>query len=182
MTDMIDVLDDSGLRTGEIMSRRDIHAQGKPHRAVHLYLFDMAGRLLLQQRAADADHYPGFYGISVTGHLDAGESSQQAARRELQEELSLDPACVRMDFLFSYRKDAALRPDYIDRQFNDVYACHADFTLTDIVTENRAQGLKLVSFGDFQAMVAGREDELAPVYGQSCQDVMYFLQNFLGRK
>lgn len=36
----IEVLNEHGHSTGEVLSRQAIHAQGKWHRAVHLYLFD----------------------------------------------------------------------------------------------------------------------------------------------
>ena len=43
MKNAIDVLDESGLRTGEVLSRPNIHRLGKLHRVVHLYLFDAKG-------------------------------------------------------------------------------------------------------------------------------------------
>jgi isopentenyldiphosphate isomerase len=55
MADRIDVLSAAGLRTGEILPRREIHRLGKLHRAVHLYLFNAKNELLLQQRALTVD-------------------------------------------------------------------------------------------------------------------------------
>jgi len=61
----IDVLDEHGNPTGEVLSRQEVHTQGKIHRAVHLYLFDKSNNLLLQRRSFNADHYPGMFSISV---------------------------------------------------------------------------------------------------------------------
>ena len=108
MEDPIDVLDDRGTKTGEVCTRKEVHALGKIHRAVHLYLFDQAHQLLLQRRAQQVDHYPGQWSISVTGHVDAGENSLQAVQRELQEELGIDPTRVNIAFLFTYRQDVAV--------------------------------------------------------------------------
>ena len=59
MADLIDVLDEHGLRTGEVLPRRGIHRLGKIHRAVRLYLFNPKNELLLQQRTTTVDHAQG---------------------------------------------------------------------------------------------------------------------------
>ena len=108
MSQLIDVLSESGLRTGEILPRAEIHRLGKRHRAVHLYLFNSNNELLLQRRAPTVDHAPGVFGISVTAHVDAGEFSSETVRREVQEELGLDASQLKFDFLFSFFQEAFL--------------------------------------------------------------------------
>ena len=85
MAKLIDVLSDAGLRTGEVLPRAEIHRLGKKHRAVHLYLFNSKNELLLQRRSLTVDHAPGFFGISVTAHLDAGEFSSATVKHEVAE-------------------------------------------------------------------------------------------------
>jgi 16S rRNA (adenine1518-N6/adenine1519-N6)-dimethyltransferase len=75
---LIDILDRYGNFTGKQASRKDIHTLGLIHRAVHLYLVDKKGYLLMQKRAETVDHYPNEWSISLTGHVDAGESSSEA--------------------------------------------------------------------------------------------------------
>jgi len=177
---LIDVLDDYGIRTGEALSRKKIHELGKVHRAVHLYLFDESNNLLLQRRSYKTDHYPGMLSISLTGHVDAGESSIEALRREIQEELNFNPIIMKTDFLFSFRQDAIISPTYIDRQFNDVYACWHKFKVEDILFDsNDISEVKLVSFSEFKSMVDNEKSELAPVYKRECSDVVYFLRSRL---
>ena len=69
--------------------RRLVHLQRLRHRAVHIAALDGQGRLWLQQRSASKDTYPGWWDLSATGHVDPGESYDEAARRELREELGL---------------------------------------------------------------------------------------------
>src|SRR6266508_1694615 len=126
MPHLIDVLSDSGLRTGEVLPRPEIHRLGKRHRAVHLYLFNSKNEVLLQRRAFTVDHGPGFFTISVLGHVNAGEFSSATARREVEEELGINASQLKIDFLFSYFSEAILNETYIDRQFNDVYVTRAD--------------------------------------------------------
>lgn len=176
MKNGIDVLDESGLRTGEVLSRLDIHRLGKLHRVVHLYLFDTKGRLLLQRRSLTVDHFPGALTISVLGHVDAGESSMDTVERELEEELGFSRGRVSIRFLFSYRRDATLSDEYIDRQFNDVYAAWGDFTLSDVAVDGEeVTGVSLVEFAEFVAMASDPSSALADVYRDEARDLVYFL-------
>jgi isopentenyldiphosphate isomerase len=69
--------------------RRDVHAQGWLHRAVHVLVFNRAGEVFLQKRSMAKDMSPGLWDSSCSGHLDAGEDYDAAAWRELQEEIGL---------------------------------------------------------------------------------------------
>ncbi|MCX7825089.1 MAG: NUDIX domain-containing protein [Verrucomicrobiae bacterium] len=71
-------------------TRGEIHRRGLMHRAVHIFVFNPAGELYLQKRSQTKDRFPGCYDSSASGHLDAGESYDACARRELREELGLE--------------------------------------------------------------------------------------------
>ena len=70
-------------------SRREAHARGLRHRAVHILIWNAAGRVFLQQRSRTKDVAPGLWDSSCSGHVDAGEEYDVSARRELGEELGL---------------------------------------------------------------------------------------------
>lgn len=53
-------------------------------------MFDTANNILIQKRSMQKDTYPGYYTVSASGHIDKGESYEQAARREMEEELGID--------------------------------------------------------------------------------------------
>ncbi len=69
--------------------RRDVHAHAWLHRAVHVWVFNAAGQLFLQKRSLIKDMSPGLWDSSCSGHVDAGEVYDAAAKRELWEELGL---------------------------------------------------------------------------------------------
>lgn len=123
---MIDVLDHNGVMTGETLERSEVHKLGRWHRAVHLYLIDSKNNLLMQKRSEKVDHYPNQLSISVTGHVDAGEFSQQAMEREIHEGGGVEPSKLNLKFMFSIKSEFAISADYIDRQFNDVYIGKVD--------------------------------------------------------
>jgi isopentenyldiphosphate isomerase len=61
------------------------------HRSVHILVVSPEGRLLLQKRSMRKDTQPGKWDTSVGGHVGFGQSYEEAARREAEEELGLRP-------------------------------------------------------------------------------------------
>jgi len=80
---------DAEDRVIEQLPRSVVHARGLRHRAVHVFVFNSRGELLLQLRSRFKDEAPLKYTSSASGHLNAGEDYATAAPRELQEELGL---------------------------------------------------------------------------------------------
>lgn len=83
-----DLLDGQGLPLGRTELRRRCH--GDPsliHPAVHIFVFNHAGSLFLQQRSPRKDTQPGRWDTSVGGHPHPGEPHAKAALREMAEEL-----------------------------------------------------------------------------------------------
>lgn len=71
-------------------SRRECH--GNPalvHRTAHVVVRSSDGRILLQKRNRNKDIQPGKWDTAVGGHVHAGESYEEAARREMAEEIGL---------------------------------------------------------------------------------------------
>ncbi|HUG92204.1 MAG TPA: NUDIX domain-containing protein, partial [Planctomycetaceae bacterium] len=86
--ELFDVVDADDRVIGQA-ARSEVHARGLLHRAVHVFVFDAQGRLLVQRRSAAKDEYPLCYTSSASGHVAAGETYDETAPRELEEELGL---------------------------------------------------------------------------------------------
>jgi 16S rRNA (adenine1518-N6/adenine1519-N6)-dimethyltransferase len=67
-----------------------VHGDNLRHRAVHVFVFNPIGDILLQKRARWKDRHPLLWDSSAAGHVNAGENYDLAARRELQEELGIE--------------------------------------------------------------------------------------------
>ena len=89
MKEYLDVLSESGDKTGDIKLRDEIHRDGDWHLSVHLWLID-GGDVLVQKRSVLKESYPGCYDASAAGHVSAGEKVLEAAQRECKEEIGVD--------------------------------------------------------------------------------------------
>ena len=76
----------------------EVHRQGLLHRAFSIFLFDDAGRVLLQRRFAGKYHSGGLWANTCCGHPRLGERTLPAAHRRLGEELGM-----RADLRFGLR-------------------------------------------------------------------------------
>jgi len=83
------VVDKNDRLLGEA-SRADVHGDNLRHRAVHILIFNDAGEVYLQKRSRWKDRHPLLWDSSAAGHLCAGEGYDDAAQRELQEELGIN--------------------------------------------------------------------------------------------
>ena len=90
MAELFDIYDENGRHLGTA-PRNECH--GNPaliHCTAHVaVIHPETGELLLQKRRMDKDIQPGKWDTAVGGHLDAGESFETAAKRELAEELGV---------------------------------------------------------------------------------------------
>jgi isopentenyl-diphosphate Delta-isomerase len=108
--------------------RKEVHARGLWHRAVHVLVFNARGEVFLQKRSMKKDRQPGVWDSSCSGHVDSGEAYDETAVRELREEIGLDlksgTAGIRppeLDKLFKI--DACAETD---AEFVWVYRCEND--------------------------------------------------------
>ena len=70
-------------------TRRQVHARGLWHRAVHVLVFNARGEVFLQKRSMKKDIAGGKWDSSASGHLDTGEDYDACAVREVREEIGL---------------------------------------------------------------------------------------------
>lgn len=83
-----DLLDEQGNPLGRTITRGDTLLPGQYHLVEHIWIVDSKGRILIQQRAPHLRLMPGVWAAN-SGSAIAGEDSEEAARRELFEELSI---------------------------------------------------------------------------------------------
>lgn len=76
------------------------HQEGILHRAVSVFIFNSRGEVLLQQRAAEKYHSSSKWTNTCCTHPRPGESSLDAAKRRLSEEMGID---AELDYMYKFR-------------------------------------------------------------------------------
>jgi len=156
--ELLDVLDSNGIKTGEILPRKEVHKKGLWHRIIVVAIVNEKNEVLIQQRSENKDKNPGMWDISVTGHLSAGQDSLTAATREISEEVSVSLGYsveVRdFRFMFSYRKEEKVNDDHYDRQFYDFFILRQNGLTAENIRfqAEEVQAIKFVSINELNKM------------------------------
>jgi isopentenyl-diphosphate delta-isomerase len=70
-----------------LMPKQEAHVKGVLHRAFSVFIFNDKNELMLQQRALHKYHTPGLWANTCCSHQRDGESSLEAGKRRLMEEM-----------------------------------------------------------------------------------------------
>lgn len=100
------IVDEEGNVIGE--APRSVCHDGKSfllHPVVHLKLFNPEGEMFLQKRSSSKDIQPGKWDTSVGGHVDPGESVEDALARETREELGITGLKPAFDRKYIWKSD-----------------------------------------------------------------------------
>ena len=138
MAEYLDIVDQHGNPTGEIIDRETAHREGILHRTSHVWVLRKGSggsdssdtEVLLQKRSQNKDSFPGCYDISSAGHIPAGVDWLPSALRELEEELGING--VSEDDLILCGQRHIVHDDvfhgrpYKDRQISNIYCIWLD--------------------------------------------------------
>jgi 16S rRNA (adenine1518-N6/adenine1519-N6)-dimethyltransferase len=91
--ELLDIINSDDIVIAQEM-RSVVHQRGLLHRGVHIFLITPDGKLLVQQRSRQRDNNPLALDCSVSEHVKANESYEQAARRGLAEEMGVQAAAL----------------------------------------------------------------------------------------
>lgn len=159
MAELIDVLDENGLKTGEVVTREEVHRQGLWHRIATVAVIDGQNRILLQQRASEKATNPDKWDITAAGHVDAGESALLAITRETSEEVGITAEPEDFQYLMQYRHSSKREVNgeqWIIKHICDCYLLRrpsldpAKLTLQ----AEEVQTIKLCTLDEFRQLIA----------------------------
>lgn len=171
--ELIDVLDENGIKTGEILSRDEIHRKGLWHRSIVVAIINEKNEVLLQQRAANKEKNAGMWDISVAGHISTGQDALSAATREINEEVSISLGynvdIKSFRYMFSYRTHQKYSENFIENQFYDFFILRKEeLNIEDIkMQETEVQSIKFVNINELLKMQEEKKIvERNPIYNE----------------
>ncbi|MEU3276512.1 NUDIX hydrolase [Streptomyces antibioticus] len=105
--EILDIVDEKDRVVGQVPRGR-AYAEGLRHRCVFIQARDTEGRLFVHRRTPTKLVFPSLYDMFVGGVVGAGESYDDAALREAEEELGVS-GLPRPAFLFKFLYDGGPR-------------------------------------------------------------------------
>ena len=103
ITEYVILVDQQDNEIGS-MEKMEAHQKGVLHRAFSVFIFNSKGELLLQQRADSKYHSPLKWTNTCCSHQRKGESTMDAAKRRLMEEMGIECE-VTIAYTFLYKSD-----------------------------------------------------------------------------
>lgn len=123
MSEMLDFYDKE-MRFVGTETRENVHARGLWHKTVHCWLYDEKGNIYFQIRTDTGTLY-----TTASGHMQAGESIDDALQREIMEEVGMQIDTTKKELLavdvwtMVSEKNGVKKQDNV---FANVYMCQVD--------------------------------------------------------
>lgn len=133
-------------KTGKVHRRGDPLEEGEYHLVVHICIFNSKNELLIQQRQPFKKGWPNMWDLTAAGSALQGESSWQAAEREVAEEIGLKIDLSNKRPIFSINFVHGFDDYYLLEQEVDIVSLH--------LQEEEVQAVRWVSKEEVLAMQA----------------------------
>ena len=167
--ELLDLYDHRRNPTGETMVRGNLVPSGRYRCVVHICVFNSAGRLLIQQRQANAPRWPNYWDVSAAGGVSSGETPQIAATRETKEELGLD---------IDFSNAAPAFSVTFSEGFDDFFIISKDVDLASLrLQPEEVQAVRWATQDEILAMI---DDGRFIPYRKSLVDLLFFFRNHAG--
>lgn len=150
----IDILTKDQKFTGKYCTKDEIHKKGHYHNTAHIWLYTKNGTILLAQRSAKKTIYPLLWDVSVAGHVDSKETVEQAAIREISEEIGLQLSETDLTKIGVFECFQSYSNGIIDNEFHHTYIAELKVDINDLTkNDDEVEALKLVTFETFESLL-----------------------------
>ncbi|WP_136480831.1 NUDIX hydrolase [Cognatitamlana onchidii] len=154
MDERIDIADKTGKLLGKSELKSIIHQKGYYHHTAHIWFYTKQGNILLSQRSAKKIICPLMWDVSVAGHIDAGETPEEASIRETKEEIGLQINETDLIKIGVFNCFQSYESGIIDNEFHNTFLAELRVPISKLVPqEDEVENLKLVSISEFEILL-----------------------------
>jgi len=167
----LDIWNSDGQPTGQSCSKDEAHQNGWFHPTVHIWFYTATPALLLQKRSLTKETFPGFWDVSVAGHVSAGESILEGAIREVKEEIGLNIQEADLTLLDIRKNTNRFDNGIIDCEFQHVFLVKLETPVSQLqIQETEVDAVRLFSFEELQKCMLQKH----PTYRIVPADMSYY--------
>ena len=145
-------------------TRSVMRSKGLIHRAAYILVFNSSGKIFVHKRTMSKDVYPGYYDVAAGGVVLDGETYEESARRELEEELGIRDVPLSHLFDFYYKEGK-------NRVWGRAYKCVYDGEI--VLQEEEVESGSFRDVGKFISMTG---------HVLSTPDSLYALKRYVRKK
>ncbi|MBC8180909.1 NUDIX hydrolase YfcD [candidate division KSB1 bacterium] len=157
------IVDENNTQIGS-EPRSKMRKLGLIHRATYILVFNSKKEIFVQKRTKTKDVYPGYYDVVSGGVVTAGETYDESAKRELEEEVGIKDVPLFELFEFFFKESKM-------KVWGKAYSCSYE---GDIILQEEE-----VESGSFMNL---DEVILKSKYEKYCPDGIYVLKRYLEDK
>jgi isopentenyl-diphosphate delta-isomerase len=144
-TDYVVLVDEQNKVLGTAPKFEAHNANTQLHRGFSVFLFDHLGNLLLQQRSKFKKTFPLVWSNSCCGHPRLDETSIDAAKRHLENELGITNIEV-FEVISDYRYETEMN-NIFENEICPVLVCFTDHK--PVINKEEVEAIKWIPWNDF---------------------------------
>lgn len=161
-----DLYDINRIKTGETTIRGNKIKKGRYRLTILICIFNSENKMLIQHRQPFKNPWPNLWDVTVGGSSIAGETSQDAAERELFEEIGL-----KLNF-------DNMRPSLtinFDGGFNDVYLINNDVNANSLTLQQ--EEVKEVKWASMYEIISMIDENIFIPYNKNYIELLFYLKD-----
>ncbi len=168
--ELLDVVDEHDNIIGEAL-KSECHRKGLHHRNSVVLVLNSKGEMLVQTRASDKSIFPDCLCSSAAGHVGKGDTYEEAARRELKEELGIECG---LKFIGKFFEESSYN-GLMNREHYGLFVCVYDGEFH--IQKSELSAVRFYPVKEIKKMIKKDKDQFTPGFRDVFSHYLDYLEN-----